>query len=266
MKYKVKLNIFEGPFDLLVYLIENAQMSIYDIQVAEITNQYIDYIEKAKSLDIAIASDFLVLAAALIEIKSKMLLPRMKVDDDGNMEFEDPRSELVSRLLEYKRFKNAAELLEQAEAAAMRVFEKPQEDLTQYTNEPDIYLSLDIKAFIASFNQFLYKKKRVEEMKASYTKPEMPRISAEEKMDFIKKIFKVKNRRTVNFRELIQSEKDKYEIVVTFNSILEMARQETIKVEQPVPFGDIEITEGDNPKITEGDNEDGEQKDDKISV
>jgi len=243
MGYKVKLDVFEGPFDLLVYLIENAQMSIYDIQVAEITSQYVAYIEKVKSLDIALASEFLVLAAALIEIKSKMLLPRMKMDEDGNMELEDPRSELVSRLLEYKRFKNAAELLESAEEQAMRAFEKPQEDLTQYTNEPDVYLSLDIKPFITAFNQFLLKKKRVEEIKKNYAKPEVPKLTIEEKMDFIQKIFKVKNKRTLSFRELLRSEKDRYEIVVTFNSILEMARLKTIKVKQPVPFGNIKITE-----------------------
>jgi len=282
MRYKVKLDVFEGPFDLLVYLIENAQMSIYDIQVAEITSQYMAYIEKAKSLDIALASDFLVLAAALIEIKSKMLLPRMKMDEEGNMEFEDPRSELVSRLLEYKRFKNAAELLEQTEEQAMRIFEKPQEDLSQYTNEPDIYLSLDIKHFITAFNQFLLKKKRVEEVKKNYSKPEIPKLTTEEKMDFIQKIFKVKNKRTLNFKELIQSEKDKYEIVVTFNAVLEMARLKTIKVKQPVPFGTIKITEGETKSVNEdetkietksenegwnkGEIKNGEQEDDKISV
>jgi len=243
MRYKVKLDIFEGPFDLLVYLIENAQMSIYDIQVAEITNQYVAYIEKAKALDVALASEFLVLAAALVEIKSKMLLPRMKFDGEGKLELEDPRNELVSRLLEYKRFKNAAELLELKEEQALLVFEKPQEDISQYTNEPDIYLNLEIKHFIAAFNQFLLKKKRVEEIKRNYSRPEEPRVTTEEKMDFIRKIFKVKNRRTVNFKELIQSEKDKYEVVVTFASVLEMARQRTIKVKQPIPFGDIKITE-----------------------
>ena len=243
MRYKVKLDVFEGPFDLLVYLIENAQMSVYDIQIAEITNQYVEYIEKAKSLDIALASDFLVLAAALIEIKSKMLLPRARMDEEGNIQLEDPRSELVARLLEYKRFKNAAELLASAEEEAMLIFEKPQEDLSRYTNEPDIYLSLDIKRFVTAFNQFLLKKKKVEEIKKNYAKPETPKLTIEEKIDFIQKIFKVKNKRTISFKELIQSEKDRYEIVVTFSSVLELARQKAIKVKQPVPFGDIKITE-----------------------
>jgi len=252
MRYKVKIDVFEGPFDLLVYLIENAQMNIYDIQVAEITNQYVAYIERAKSLDIAIASEFLVLAAALIEIKSKMLLPRFKPNEDGTSEYEDPRSELVSRLLEYKRFKNAAELLEQVENQAMLIFEKPQEDLSQYTNEPDIFLKLDTKSFMQAFNKFLHKKKKVEDIKKRYTKPAIPKMTTEEKMDFIKKIFKVKGKRTVSFKDLIEAEKDRYEIAVTFSSVLEMARQKTIKVKQQVPFGEIKITEGELNSETEG--------------
>ena len=245
MTYKVKLDIFEGPFDLLVYLIENARMSIYDIQVSEITRQYIDYIEKAKMLDVALASEFLVLASSLIEIKSKMLLPRVRIDELGNMELEDPRSELVSRLLEYKRFKNAAELLLKSEEQAMRVFVKPKEDISEYTGEPDIYLSLDLKRFVAAFAQFLHKKKKLEEIQKNYGTDDEPKVTAEEKMGFIRGLFKIKNKKTLGFKELLQSENDKYEIVVTFTSVLEMARQRIIKIRQAVPFGEIKVTEGE---------------------
>ena len=245
MKYRVKLDVFEGPFDLLVYLIENANMSIYDIRVAEITAQYMAFIEKAKLLDVALASEFLVLAATLVELKSKMLLPRTKIDDEGNIEFEDPRNELVSRLLEYKRFKNAAELLEQYEEQSLLTFEKPKEDISRYTNEPDIYLSLDIKHFITAFNQFLIRKKRLAEIKKDYEATEDPRQTTEEKMDYILNVFKVKNKRTVSFRDILQSDKDKYEIVLAFAAILEMARVKAIKLKQRVPFGDIRITEGE---------------------
>ena len=245
MTYKVKLDIFEGPFDLLVYLIESARMSIYDIEVGEITRQYAAYIERARQLDIALASEFLVLAATLIEIKSKMLLPRVRIDDAGNIEFEDPRNELVSRLLEYKRFKNAAELLEKSEEQAARVFEKPKEDISAYTDEPDIYLSLDIRHFVTAFKQFLYKKKRLEEIQKNYAKDEEPRITSEEKISLIKGIFKAKNKKTLSFRELLQSENDKYEVVVTFTSVLEMARQRMVKLRQAVPFGEIKVTEGE---------------------
>ena len=101
--YKVKLKSFEGPFDLLVYLIENAEMSIYDIKISEITNQYLAYLKEMEERDVALASEFMVLASSLIEIKSKMILPRA-TEDGQEIVGEDPRTELVARLLEYKRF------------------------------------------------------------------------------------------------------------------------------------------------------------------
>ena len=112
MSYKVSLQTFEGPFDLLVYLIENAQMSIYDIKIAEITKQYMEYIETMKSMDVLVATEFMVLAATLIDIKSKMLLPRTATID-GTYIDEDPRSELVERLLEYKKYKRGADFLKE---------------------------------------------------------------------------------------------------------------------------------------------------------
>ena len=108
MSYKVSLPLFEGPFDLLVYLIENARMSIYDIQVSEITEQYLAYIRGMEEMDLNVAAEFMVLAATLIDIKSRMILPR-STEEDVLGEDVDPRSELVERLLEYKRFKELAE-------------------------------------------------------------------------------------------------------------------------------------------------------------
>ena len=103
MRYKVKTNIFEGPFDLLVYLIENARMSIYDIKVSEITAQYIKHIEEMEKMDVLLASEFMVLAATLIDIKSKMLLPK-QIDEEESGIGEDPRTELVQKLIVYKKF------------------------------------------------------------------------------------------------------------------------------------------------------------------
>ena len=123
MSYKVKLQTFEGPFDLLVYLIENAQMSIYDIEIKSITGQYLEYIKAMQEMDIAVATEFMVLASSLIEIKSKMILPRIS-ESGENMIEEDPRRELVARLVEYKKFKQAARILqEQEEAAAQEMQE-----------------------------------------------------------------------------------------------------------------------------------------------
>ena len=127
--YKVKLQSFEGPFDLLVYLIENAEMSIYDIKISEITTQYLAYIKAMEERDVALAAEFMVLASSLIEIKSKMILPRMTEDGQALVE-EDPRTELVARLVEYKQFKEIAEMLEQREEHSFNIFEKPQEDIS----------------------------------------------------------------------------------------------------------------------------------------
>ena len=121
MSYRVRLNVFEGPFDLLVYLIEHAQMSIYDIRIAEITEQYIQYISAMQDADINVSTEFMVLAAELLEIKSKMLLPRMKPQEEGGT-YEDPRTELVQRLQEYKMFKEISRMLEeQYEQTAARL-------------------------------------------------------------------------------------------------------------------------------------------------
>ena len=110
MSYKVKLKTFEGPFDLLVYLIENARVDIYDIAISEITDQYMAYLEEMQKLDVAVGSEFMVLAANLIDIKTKMLLPRLNEDGQEITE-EDPRSQLVEKILEYKRFKQISQML-----------------------------------------------------------------------------------------------------------------------------------------------------------
>ena len=143
--YKVKLKSFEGPFDLLVYLIENAEMSIYDIKISEITNQYLAYLKEMEERDVALASEFMVLASSLIEIKSKMILPRA-TEDGQEIVGEDPRTDLVARLLEYKRFKELSQMLEEREERSMNIFEKPQEDISQYLDNP--VLIADNREFI----------------------------------------------------------------------------------------------------------------------
>ncbi|MBQ6989531.1 MAG: segregation/condensation protein A [Clostridia bacterium] len=163
MGYKVKLDIFEGPFDLLVHLIERAEMSIYDIRVSEITDQYIAYLEDLKRMDVAVAGEFMVLAATLIELKSRMLLPRMQ-STETDAEMEDPRQELVEKLLEYKRFQAAAAQLEIREAENLRRFVKPQEDLSVYTENPEEILNVDIAQFMKAFRLFLQRKQKIEEV------------------------------------------------------------------------------------------------------
>ena len=239
MVYKVKLDIFEGPFDLLVYLIENAEMSIYDIQVAEITKQYIEYVEQIQKVDAALAGEFMVLVASLIEIKSKMLLPRQSSDDELDL-LEDPRSELVHKILEYKQYKLAAAYLEEQEERTQRIYTKPQEDLTIYTKEPDIYLSLDLLPFIKAFELFLQKKRRLEEVRKRYNIIERQQMTIESRIEQIKHLFVRKKR--LKFGELLDGERTRRNVVLTFLSMLELIRQKTIKVSQNVNYGEITLT------------------------
>jgi segregation and condensation protein A len=242
MAYKVKLDIFEGPFDLLVYLIEHAEMSIYDIKISEITNQYLQYVEHLTRRDTILAGEFMVLAASLIEIKSKMLLPRTVMDGSGDL-LEDPRSELVQRLLEYKKYKMAAEALTEQEELASRIFTKPKEDISIYTENPEISLNIDLSQFVKSFETFLYKKKKIEEVQREYTKVERQRMSIEARIEQMKNLFRGKKK--LRFHDLLEGETGRYHIVLTFLSVLELIRLKSVKARQAVNFGEIVLTMGD---------------------
>ena len=246
MSYKVKLPAFEGPFDLLVYLIENAQMSIYDIQVSEITSQYLTYLNTMRAMDVNIATEFMVLAASLIEIKSKMILPRTTIEGEIILE-EDPRSELVERLLEYKKYKAGAEALKEKEEFMTSVFEKPQEDISVYLEQPDEYLSLDIEHFAGAFELFLHRKKKVEDVRRHYTRIEREKASIENRMVFIKDTFKSafnKGVKMLNLKALIPNKKDKYDVVVTFVSVLQMMRDKFLDADQKSLYGEIIVKPG----------------------
>ena len=246
MSYKVSLQAFEGPFDLLVYLIENAQMDIFDLRISEITNQYLAYIEEMKAMDVTVATEFMVLAATLIDIKSRMILPRTTIEGEIILE-EDPRSELVERLMEYKKYKKGAEILQEREEAMCGVYEKPQEDISEYLNQPDEYLSLDIKKFASAFDLFLRKKKREEDVRAHYTRIEREKATMESRMIFIKDRFLSAFKRGVkklSLKALIPDKKDRYDVVVTFVSVLQMMRERYLDAEQNSIYGEITIIPG----------------------
>ena len=245
MSYKVRLQTFEGPFDLLVYLIENAEMSIYDIKISEITSQYLAYIQTMQEMDVHVASEFMVLASALIEIKSKMILPRMVDPGDGNVVEEDPRTELVARLLEYKRFKQAAEILQEQEERCTHIYEKPQEDISAYLDEPDEYLRLDLAQFANAFNLFIQKKQKVDSVRKHYTRIERERARMEERISYIAGMLRKSIGQIFSFKEFI-FKKDRYDVVVTFVSLLEMAKNRIVQVDQKSTYGDIQVSAGQN--------------------
>jgi len=244
MAYKIRLNIFEGPFDLLVYLIERAEMSIYDIRISVITRQYLDYINMMEENDIAVSSEFIVLAATLIEIKSKMLLPHIR--EDGT-EAEDPRTDLVKKLekeYEYKKFKKAAAAMEERREFARLKLAKPQEDLLLYTGEPDIYLKMDMESFFGAFKNFLYRKKKGEELQRIRSGIERERLSLERKVSFIEKLLtaarKVKTR-ILKFSDMLAAEPSRADRVVTLIALLNMTQDGALTLRQKKSFGEIEI-------------------------
>ena len=249
MSYTVKIQTFEGPFDLLVYLIENAQMSIYDIEISSITEQYLEYIRTMREMDVNVATEFMVLASSLIEIKSKMILPRINAAGEMTVE-DDPRTELVTRLLEYKRFKKAAEILQEQEERAGRIFSKPQEDISCFTENPDEYLALDIRQFAGAFSAFIEKKQKLEAVRRQYTRINREKVSMENRITYIAGRLRERIGHVFDFRELVPDKKDKYDTIITFVSLLEMAKERVVNLSQKVLYGDIEVEAGE--KINEG--------------
>jgi segregation and condensation protein A len=251
MSYKDKTDNFEGPFDLLCYLIESAEMNIYDIQVSQITNGYLSHLEEMRLRDPALGGEFMVLAANLIELKSKMLLPRSGAADAAAE--EDPRSELVMKLLLYRKFKSAAALLLEREERASRLFEKPAEDLQPYTNEPDEYLRMDPERFARAFKAFLSRKQRVDEIRNLYARAERQRETTETRISFINGLFALKKAGKLRFRELLKRKEDRYELVLTFVALLEMIRNRTVRAKQNGGFAEItvELCEKETPLYAE---------------
>ena len=245
MAYKVKLDIFEGPFDLLVYLIEHAKMSIYDIRVSEITTQYLQYIADMQAQDVSVAQDFMVLAAELIELKSRMLLPKSGQDEAEGDE-EDPRADLVSRILEYKRYKEMAAFLEEEADAAAHSRTKPQEDLTPYIGDPEELLKTDMNAFVKAFYAFLFRKQRIDEMRRVYERVERQRMSVENRIVQIREMFRGKTK--LMFSEMIQGDTSPYNQVVTFMSLLELLKQKSVTATQKKRFGDITVKLVEQPQ------------------
>lgn len=240
--YKVRIDQFEGPFDLLLYLLENSRMDIYDIRVTEITEQYIDYLKEMDDLNVDVGSEFIVLAATLIRLKSRMLLPRVTTVDELTVE-EDPRTELAERLSEYLRTKKIAEMLRGREKANERIFEKPAEDMSVYTEDPEEHLIADGDKFVQAFLQFLEKRRRLTEVKNRYERIRRNRASVEERIASMAATLekKWKHSDAVSFSELLTPEADKYDKTLTFMSLLEMIKMQEVDATQDRVYGDIEI-------------------------
>jgi len=241
--YKVRIDKFEGPFDLLIYLLENARMDIYDIKVAEITEQYIGYLKEMEELNIEVDTEFIVLAAVLIRLKSRMLLPR--INDAGELEIiEDPRVELRGRLLDYMRIKRAAEVLAAAEEYNLAVHEKPAEDMSVYLEDPDEILRVSDEQLVNAFILFLTRRKKVEDVKKRYTRVRLRKETIENRISEMTELLESKLRDgngKVLFTELLPEKPDRYDITLSFMSLLSMIKNQGYDAEQKENFGEINV-------------------------
>ena len=244
MSYKIKTDMFEGPLDLLVYLIENAKMDIYDIEISEITGQYIEYIKQMQNLDVEIGAEFILLAANLLKIKSKLLLPGNNKEE--SLKEDDPRREIVDMLMEYKKFKNVAEYLKKREGEGLQLIAKPKADLEEILSDPTEILKLSHEEFIKAFEKFILKKQKVMDIKKRYDNIQRKRITAEERIGYIKKLLleMIDDQQEIDFIETLKDEKDRYDKALSFTSVLEMIKQGQVVASQETTYGNIKLSRG----------------------
>jgi segregation and condensation protein A len=243
MEMTVKLQVFEGPLDLLLYLIEKNKVNIYDIPIVEITSQYMEYLTEMKKRDLNILSEFLVMAATLIDIKSKMLLPSSPNEEE---EEEDPRAELVQQLLEYKMYKCMAYELKDRQIDAERVMYKAPtipEEVAAF-EEPVNLEELVSDVTLAKLNeifQSIMKKQvdKIDPVRSKFGKIEKEEVSLEDKMGYLEDY--AKSHRQFSFRNLLAGQTGKMEVIVTFLAILELMKMGKISIYQDHIFDDIRI-------------------------
>jgi len=239
-EYKIDLDTYNGPLDLLLYLIRREEVDIYDIPITKITNQYMAYLNKLQSIDIGLAGDFLVMASTLMYVKSQTLLPRSEITDEEDM--EDPRLELVKQLLEYKRYKEATSTMTRLSEERSQRFSRPEERLIDDGKEDDEKLNLDdvdVWKLAQFFSGFM--KQTLGDVIQKIVYDDTP---VHVYMD------KVLNRLTrasaVSLKELLYESQGRSELIGFFLALLELVRLKKIKLEQTQDFDEIQITANDN--------------------
>jgi segregation and condensation protein A len=234
MSIKFKLDKFEGPLDLLLHLIEKAEVDIYDIPISEIAQQYLEYLDYMQEMDLEVASDFLVMAATLVEIKSKMLLPKPKKEGNPLQEI-DPREELVQKLIEYKKYKEFTLLLRDKFEVYEKVFYKTPEPIEDYISDFTSITGVSADLLAKTLNSILQKNSTSSKRKIREIHREVFTID-----DKIKEITRLLVTKSIfYFEELFNKKSDKYEIIVTFLAILELVKRKSISVEQNMSFDRI---------------------------
>ena len=244
MALAVKLEVFEGPLDLLLHLIDKNKIDIYDIPIVEITEQYMEYIRQLETEDMNVMSEFLLMAATLLDIKCKMLLPK---EEDEEGETEDPREELVQKLLEYKMYKYMSfELKDRELDASKNYYKEPTipKEVAAYQPPIDydeLFADLNLKRLHEIFQATLKRQvDKIDPIRSQFGKIEKDEINVDEKMVYIQDY--IRSHRRFSFRQLLEKSHNKMEIVITFLTILEMMKMGQITIEQEQLFDDIMIT------------------------
>ncbi len=227
--YKFVINDFEGPMDLLLHLVKEAEVDIYDINLVDLVNQYLNFINEMEKLELNVASEYIVMAAELIELKSRSLLPKKEEELTEEM---DPREELINRLIEYKKYKEITPELKELEEERKNYFSKEPSSLKDYIVKKDE--KGDISLLLNAFNEFMLKKKDEHIVTKTTTKE----YSVVERSKEIKKIIKAKKK--VEFKELFDNYSRDY-IIVTFLALLEMVKNDEVDLVQEGNYGEIYI-------------------------
>lgn len=240
--YKIKLDIFEGPLDLLLYLIKREELDIYDIPIGRITRQYLDYINTFKMLNIELASEFILMAATLMYIKSRMLLPRQVQPPEEETEEGDPRWDLIRQLIEYKKFKDAAGFLALREGEQGRWFAaNPERPEPPAPENETTGIEVSIFDLIRAFRKVL---RRFEDENA-FGIIRSETYTVEGKMDFL--LQALPPGQSASFESLFDSARSREEVIVTFLAILELMKLNQFAVVQSETLGPIEVLRKDIP-------------------
>ncbi|MCC8152591.1 MAG: segregation/condensation protein A [Lachnospiraceae bacterium] len=251
MDLSVKLEVFEGPLDLLLHLLDKNKVSIYDIPIVEITDQYLEYIREMQRQDLNIMSEFMVMAATLLDIKARWLLPKEESEDE---EEEDPRAELVEQLLQYKMYKYMSmELKDRQMDAAMQLFRSPDlpDQVREYEEPVDLDKlteGLDLRALHRIFQSVMSRQaEKVDPIRSKFGKIEKEQVSVEDKLSYLESF--LETHRSCSFRELLERQNSRIEVVVTFLAVLELMKMGEITAQQDEIFGEIEIVRTDRREL-----------------
>lgn len=244
MELTVKLETFEGPLDLLLHLLEKNKVNIYDIPIVEITNQYMEYVREMERQDLDIMSEFMVMAATLIDIKARMLLPKKAAEAE---EEEDPRAELVQQLLEYKLYKSISYELKDRQLDADKVMYKEPtipKEVAQYVPPFDIEKLLDgltLTRLNAIFEAVMKRQAdKIDPVRSKFGRIEKEEVSLEEKMTVLEQY--AEKHRQFSFRGLLERQCSRVQVIVTFLAVLELMKAGKIEIFQKQAFDDISIT------------------------